>query len=204
MIRLGLNAKPTRTGYKRPVKTTMMTLGVIADTHIPERARGLNPGVLPAFQRAEVKAILHAGDVCIPRVLEELGELAPVYAVRGNRDWAYLKHLPTSLSLDFGGVAVGLIHGHGRWRNYLVDRTSYFLEGFRFERYQPRLLAAFPTARVIVFGHMHIPFNHWVGDQLLFTPGTACCPAEKTTPPSLGLLHIHAGGEIVGEIISLE
>jgi len=182
----------------------VISLGVVSDTHIPDRVPGLNPRVTAIFRETGVSAILHAGDILTPAVLEELGEIAPVHAVRGNRDWVYLRHLPFSRTLDFGGVAVGLIHGHGRWWNYLADRTRYILEGYRLERFKPRLLAAFPHARVIVFGHTHRPLNCWLEDRLLFNPGSACCPDFNNHAPSVGLLHIRAGGEVEGEILSLE
>src|SRR5687768_1713811 len=105
----------------------MLTIGVISDTHIPDRARGLNPRVIPLFQQAQVDAILHAGDISTPRVLEQLSRVAPVYAVRGNRDWVALRRLPKSLRLTFDGVVIGLAHGHGHWWNYLIDRVDYIL-----------------------------------------------------------------------------
>ena len=65
----------------------MITLGVVADTHVPDRARQINPDLLRVLRQAQVQAILHAGDVCSQVVLDQLGQIAPVYAVRGNRDW---------------------------------------------------------------------------------------------------------------------
>jgi putative phosphoesterase len=64
----------------------MTTLGVLADTHIPDRVPTLNPRVIQVFRQAQVSAILHAGDVSVPQVLAELEKIAQVYAVRGNRD----------------------------------------------------------------------------------------------------------------------
>jgi putative phosphoesterase len=181
----------------------MTTLGIIADTHVPERVPSLHPRALEIFQLAQVEAILHAGDVCIPSVLEQLEEVAPVHAVRGNRDWVYLKHLPFSLTLTFEGVTLALTHGHGRWWNYLADRSRYFLEGFRMERYTPRLVRAFPGVKAVVFGHTHRPFNQWIGEQLLFTPGSACCTEEIGDNPSVGLLVIQPDGVIEAKTISL-
>jgi putative phosphoesterase len=180
----------------------MTILGVLADTHIPDRVRGLHPDILLAFVEAEVDAILHAGDVSVPGVLQELEEIAPVYAVRGNRDWVWLRHLPHNRFLDFEGVDLVLEHGHGRWRNYMVDRTHYFIFGMQEARYRNRLLASYPQVRVIVYGHLHIPDNSWVGDQLLFNPGSASIP-EKEYTPSVGLLKIRSGGEVEGEILKL-
>ena len=93
-----------------------ITLGLIADTHIPDRRSSLHPQILTAFKEAGVAAILHAGDICSPQVLERLETVAPVYAVRGNRDWVLLRHLPSTRLLEFGGIRVAMAHGHGRWQ----------------------------------------------------------------------------------------
>ncbi len=182
----------------------MISLGVIADTHVPDRARRLDMQVLPLFQQAGVSAILHAGDVSIPRVLNKLAALAPVYAVRGNRDWLALGRLPYSLCLTFEGITIALAHGHGRWWNYLADKVELLIKGYRLGRYRGRLLKAFPDVRVIVFGHTHRPINHWVGEQLIFNPGSPHFPGENGYAPSVGLLHISAGGHVWGEIIWLD
>ena len=182
----------------------MIKLGVISDTHIPDRARRLNVHVIPIFQEAGVAAILHAGDVSTARVLRQLEQVAPVYATRGNRDWVLLRHLPSAIQLNFNGVTVGLTHGHGQLRDYLVDRVKYLLGGYRLEMFEPRLLATFPKARVIIFGHTHRRLNHWSNGQLLFNPGSSQIPDVNKTSPSVGLLTIHPGGEVEGEIVMLE
>ena len=182
----------------------MTVLGVISDTHIPDRRKYLHPAVLPLFRKAGVEMIVHAGDVSVPRVLDELRQLAPVYAVRGNRDWVRLRHLPLSLPLEIGGVSILLTHGQGRWWDYLAGKVRYLLYGLQPERYKRHLVQVFPAYKVIIFGHLHIPINDWVGGQLLFNPGTACCPDIKNIPPSVGLLYIPAGGNVNGEIIPLE
>jgi putative phosphoesterase len=182
----------------------MITLGVIADTHIPDRAPRLHPQIFTIFKQARVESILHAGDICSPVVLEELRQVAPVHAVRGNRDWFFLRKLPDTLFLEYGGVPIVLTHGHGKIRHYLVDKYRFMKEGYRLERYQPNLLAAFPQARIIVFGHTHFALNLWVNDQLLFNPGSPHFPGDVKKAPSLGLLHIEAGGKVSGELVSLE
>ena len=181
----------------------MLTLGVISDTHIPDRARSLERLALEVFQSAGVKAILHAGDVSTPRVIAQLEEIAPVHAVRGNRDWVALSHLPYHSLLTFDGIKVGLTHGHGRWWNYVVDRMNYIAYGYRLEMFQPRLMENFPDAQVIVFGHTHRPLVHWVGSVLLLNPGSPHFPDIKAIAPSVGLLHLDAGGGVSADIVYL-
>ena len=182
----------------------MIKLGVISDTHVPDRARSLDVRVIPFFNREGVQAILHAGDVSIPGILAQLGEVAPVYAVRGNRDWIWLSNLPKQRRLSFMGVEIGLTHGHGNLWNYLLDRPYFMFHGYRHERLFPRLITAFPDVKVIVFGHGHRPLNRWIDGQLLFNPGSPHFPDKKNQPASIGLLHISAEGEVCGEIIELK
>ena len=60
---------------------------VLADTHIPRRARALPEELVPYLREADL--ILHAGDLIQPSVLDELSTHAPVYAVRGNVEDRY-------------------------------------------------------------------------------------------------------------------
>jgi putative phosphoesterase len=182
---------------------SQITLGVLADTHIPDRARSLDGRILEVFRQAQVSEILHAGDISIPSVLEQLSALAPVQAVRGNRDWVALGYLPVKSHLVFDGVRIGLTHGHGRLWNYVRDRIDYMFGGYRLGLFLPRLLTTFPDEQVVVFGHTHRPLVHWVGSQLIFNPGSAHFPDVKRDAPSVGLLHIHTGGLVRGEIIPL-
>jgi putative phosphoesterase len=181
-----------------------ITLGLIADTHIPDRRNSLHPQVLPTFKDAKVKAILHAGDICAPQVLAQLEEAAPVFAVRGNRDWVLMRYLPATRLMEFGGVRVALAHGHGRWRNYILDRVNYIFNGFYLERYTLRLLSAFADARVIVFGHTHRRLILRSGGQLLINPGSPHVSEDPDRQGSVGLLHIEDGGELSAEFVFLD
>lgn len=178
----------------------MLTLGIISDTHVPDKTARLNPQALEIFRAARAAAILHAGDISTPGVLRQLGEVAPVYAVKGNRDWVALNHLPRTRLLPFEGLHVGLAHGHGGVWRYFIGKLDYIREGYRFERMQQILGPAFPGAQVIVFGHSHRPVNERVNGILWFNPGSACCTDFRDMPPSVGLLHIRensAQGEII-------
>jgi hypothetical protein len=180
----------------------MATLGILSDTHIPDRAKSLPPRLLEIFRG--VDAILHAGDVCIPSVLQELEEIAPVYAVRGNRDLYSLPHLPSQLVLNFEGFKVGMVHGHGRFGEYLSDKAHFLVYGLQEDRYRKRVIKALPGVHVMVFGHLHRRFYEWVQGALLLNPGSACCPdGHRGNPPSLALLHLDAGGRIEGEFFDL-
>jgi hypothetical protein len=181
----------------------MITLGVLADTHIPDRVPQLNPCILEIFQRAKVNAILHAGDVSTSGVLDELRQVAPLYAVQGNRDIVYLRQLPMQLELNFEGVSVGMAHGHGTFSRYMVDKIHRAMRGRMVGIYLQRLLHAFPTVDVIVFGHLHVPCNFRLEGKLLFNPGSTSYPWPRGDPATVGLLHVDGNAGVEGEIISL-
>jgi uncharacterized protein len=178
----------------------VVTLGILSDTHVPDRVRGLRPAVISIFREARVNAILHAGDISQPGVLVQLQEIAPVYAVRGNRDWPQLQMLPTTLLLEFEDVKVGLTHSHGSLGVYLLDKVRSLVQGGPSERYLRRALIAFPQANVVVFGHTHIPLQRWIDGRLCINPGSAACPDDKAPAPSVGLLRIGPAGSIDAEI----
>lgn len=180
----------------------LLRVGVVADTHVPDRVGGLHPGLLPALEAAGVDLILHAGDVCVPGVLAALGEIAPVWAARGNRDWAFSGRLPLLLRLDLAGMPVVVSHGHGGWRPYLLDKWRYLWRGYAFTRYRNLLMRMAGTARVIVFGHTHRRENRWHNGQLFFNPGSAGLYLPSSTP-TYGTLNIYSSNQVTGQIFDL-
>jgi hypothetical protein len=178
-------------------------VGIVADTHIPDRVSELHPCILTRLRAAGVARIFHAGDISIPRVLEELQAVAPVTAVRGNRD-LLIRPLALVEHLRLAGVDVALLHGHGGWLPYLWDKWQYIVFGYRLERYRERLVRDARPAKVAVFGHTHHPVLTWYKGVLLFNPGSASFGPKLGQPPSFGLLHIYADGRVAGRILPLE
>jgi uncharacterized protein len=182
----------------------MITLGILSDTHVPDRAKFLNPKVMDIFRAAEVSAILHAGDVSTPAVLKQLGEIAPVYAVRGNRDIYALRHLPSRVVLTFEGFKVGMVHGHGGFRGYFADKIHGIGHGMQMERYYKRVIADLPGVQVMIFGHLHIRTMKWFDGALLFNPGSACCPnIIDQEPAGIGLVSLYSGEKIEARFVDL-
>lgn len=181
----------------------MTTLGVLADTHVPDRVPQLDPRVVEVFQNARVDAILHAGDVSVPQVLKQLEQVAPVYAVRGNRDIFRLRRLPLRVELNFNGVSIGMAHGHGTFSRYVIDKFHRAVKGRLVELYLKRMLREFPHADVIVFGHLHVPCNFHLEGKLLFNPGSTSYPWPRDKPATFGLLYLAADKEPIAEIIEL-
>jgi uncharacterized protein len=184
-----------------PLTEDDMTIGVLSDTHIPDRAGELRPEVLDIFRQAKVKIILHAGDISTPHTLAVLEKIAPVSAVQGNRDIYTLKNLPMTRIIHFHGVELALVHGYASWTHYFVDKWHYLRIGYEFERYGKSLSTMFPSAQIIVFGHTHRPENLWYNKHLFFNPGSASFGFRHGQPPSIGLLHFRVDGGFRGEII---
>ena len=182
----------------------MAIIGVIADTHIPDRVPELQTQVIQTFREKCVSTILHAGDVSVPRVLEQLREVAPVYAVRGNRDIFYLRELPMRVELTIEGVSIGMAHGHGNFTRYTIDKMQRAVSGRYVEKYLRRMLLAFPDADVIVFGHLHVPCSFQFRGKLLFNPGSTSYPWPRSYPGTFGLLYLEEGKAPRGEIIELD
>ena len=152
-----------------------MRVVVLADTHAPRRWKSCPPRVADVLRGAD--AILHAGDVCVPSVLDELAEFAPVHVVAGNNDgpdvvaWG----APETLSLELDGLRVGMIHDSGN----KVGRTA-------------RLRRLFPAADLVVFGHSHIPLDETGDGVRIFNPGS---PTDRRRQPhgTVGVFDIAAG-----------
>ncbi|WP_214107271.1 metallophosphoesterase family protein [Acrocarpospora catenulata] len=149
-----------------------MKVVVLSDTHAPRFWKTCPPRVVEHLRGAD--AILHAGDVCVGWVLDELASYAPVHAVKGNNDGPDVE-APETLELTLGGLRVAMIHDSGRAKGRLA-----------------RMRARFPKADLVVFGHSHIPMDQSAGGLRILNPGS---PTDRRRQPygTLGLLWIEGG-----------
>ena len=93
-----------------------MRIGLISDTHIPEARHELWPQVFDAFRG--VDAILHAGDIHDLVVIDQLHDIAPTWAARGNGEDGSggrpiqpdHPRLREAWLLELEGLKVGLVH----------------------------------------------------------------------------------------------
>lgn len=173
-----------------------IVLGVVADSHVPERMNAIPESAFRSFYQHNVTAILHAGDICNSSALLQLEKVAPVIAVRGNRDiWSRSgRSLPLSVVVEYGGVKIGLTHGHGGLWPYFLEKVLYYTVGFSYARYLNRLHREFASdVRVIVFGHTHRMVNQWVDNRLLFNPGSLGPEYYDSNGPAVGILQISDG-----------
>lgn len=149
----------------------MKSIGVISDTHSL-----LRPEAKDALAGSEL--IVHAGDIGNSRVLDELREIAPLIAIRGNIDkWA--TEMPDTELFEFGGLSVYVLH----------DVKALDLD--------PREAGI----HVVVSGHSHKPGIRREDGVLYLNPGSAG-PRRFTLPTTLARLVIAASGASA-EIVEL-
>ncbi|MBS0181214.1 MAG: metallophosphoesterase family protein [Nitrospira sp.] len=149
----------------RPIR-----VGVIADTH------GLFDPVIVRHFRG-VDHIVHAGDIGKQSVIEQLEAIAPVTAVSGNVDEYEKSGFPTEAIIQLNGVHIAI-------RHVIFEAGKLTKEGKAFlDRTRPD---------ICIFGHTHRPKNEWLGDRLLFNPGSAG-PKRFTLPRGIGLITIGEG-----------
>ena len=167
----------------------MPTLGIITDTHIPQRIAALPPRVFEVFRGAD--RILHAGDINSQRVLDQLAQIAPVDAVAGNADLLFRHGLPLTRVIEVAGRRIGLVHGHGGWSRYVRSKVRDRL-GYNEEHYLKIVRGSFGAVDAIVFGHTHRFYQAEQSGILLFNPGPVAPDFYNTPGPQVGLLHVTA------------
>ncbi len=142
----------------------MKKIGIISDTH----------GLL----RPEVKenlagcdAILHAGDIDKPELLDELREIAPVRAVCGNADssWAEMESLAATADLTLFGLRIYMAHTKKQIR---VPASDYDL---------------------IITGHSHKYDEKQEKEHLWLNPGT-CGPRRRSNPLTIAIVETEEDG----------
>ena len=135
-----------------------MKIGVISDTHIPDRGAHIPTVVLDAFRQVDL--IIHAGDLVSLGVIDELKSVcAKVVVVAGNMDQqAVKKKYPLKQVLEILGYRVGLMHGAGPAVNLPELLKDVFKED---------------NCDLIIFGHSHKAMNERIGSVLFFNPGSA-------------------------------
>lgn len=138
-----------------------LRIGILSDTH-----GHLDPSAGKLL--AKVDAIIHAGDVGGPEIIDILAQMAPVVAVRGNMDggrWA--SDLPGLEIVQAGGLMLCVLH----------DGNMLDLD---------------PVAagiRVVISGHTHRPSIAEKQGVLYINPGSASSPRHGYAP-SIALLSI--------------
>ena len=151
----------------------MLKIGVISDTH-----GLLRPEALDALRGSD--RIVHAGDVGGPEILDQLREIAPVTAVRGNVDHGpWVRALPKTEVLEADHTAIYVIH--------ILSELDLKPESAGFA--------------AVIYGNSHIPKLETKNGVIFFNPGSAG-PRRFNLPVTVGRLTIDCG-KLCGVIFPL-
>jgi uncharacterized protein len=152
---------------------------------------------------AGIDLVMHAGDVYVNRVLDELSAIAPVIAALGNGDEGLDGHryrldqdderVREAHLIEIAGVRIGLVHAIPT-----PDETSD-------EVFARAMNAQFGgPVDVVVQGHSHLEGVTRFGATIVVNPGSATLPRNLVgVPGTVAILEIGNGGEVSAEIISL-
>ncbi len=142
-----------------------MRLLLLADTHVPKRARDLPAQVWAEVDRADV--VVHAGDWVDVPLLDALEQRAArLIGCWGNNDGLPLRErLPEVATAVLEGVRFAVVHETGQASGR-----------------EQRAAARFPDVDVLVFGHSHIPWDTTAASGLrLLNPGS---PTDRRRQPA--------------------
>ena len=145
----------------------MMKIGILSDTHdllrpeVTEHLRGCS-------------CILHGGDISSRKILDQLEQIAPVKAVRGNNDKEWAEHLPLFLDFELCGLRVYMTH---KKKDLPKDLSGYDL---------------------VICGHSHQYAETWLPSDgphrtLLFNPGS-CGPRRFHQPITMAVMELDNDG----------
>jgi uncharacterized protein len=137
---------------------------MMADTHVPKRARDLPAELWAAVDAADV--VIHAGDWVDVPLLDALeARSAWLIACYGNNDGPALRRrLPEIARAELDGMRLAVVHETGP----ATGREAW-------------CAARFPDTDLLVFGHSHIPWDTTAATGLrLLNPGS---PTDRRRQP---------------------
>ena len=136
---------------------------LLADTHVPLRARDLPGRVWEEIEAADL--VVHAGDWVGVDLLDAVeARTRRLVAVHGNNDGPEIRaRLPEVARVDLGGLRLGVVHETGARA-----------------RREERMRAAYPDLDLLVFGHSHIPWDTEHEGLRLLNPGS---PTDRRRQP---------------------
>ena len=142
----------------------MTRLVLLADTHVPKRARDLPAEVWQAVEAADV--VVHAGDWVDVTLLDELeARSRRLVACYGNNDGPELRsRIPEVARAEVDGVRLAVVHETGSRKGR-----------------ERRCAAAYPGVDVVVFGHFFFNEDTTTETGLrLLNPGS---PTDRRREP---------------------
>lgn len=168
-----------------------MRIGLLSDTHISVAGKPLPPRVAEAFRGVDL--ILHAGDIYVLSVLDELQNVAPVLAASGDDDYGATladERVKQKHVLNLQGLTLWLVHERPYhrlftpWQTIGADRP---VSAISFRREKPPQVIGDEAPDIVVFGHEHRTVLQRAEDMLLVNPGS---PTLLHYQPGLGTVAI--------------
>jgi putative phosphoesterase len=154
---------------------------LMADTHVPKRARRLPESLLAAVDEADV--VFHAGDWVDVGTLDLLlARSRRLVAVYGNNDGPDLRgRLPEVARVELDGCRFAVVHETGAAQGR-----------------ERRCAERFPDTDVLVFGHSHIPWDSQApGGLRLLNPGS---PTDRRRQPYATFMTAALAGGRLAEV----
>ena len=164
-----------------------MLIGLLADTHIPVDAKALPAQIKEIFRGVDL--ILHAGDVYLVSVLDELEAIAPVLVAQGDDDDSDIandRRAKEKHTFSVDGVNISLTHrelGLGPWATFPELREDP--DSANLHRRE--------VSGILIFGDTHRVKVANRGDFLLINPGSPTFPYYTHRPGTVALLTVSAG-----------
>lgn len=159
-----------------------MRLLLLADTHLPKRAKALPDEVWHAAESADI--VIHAGDWVNVELLDQLqARSVRLIGVFGNNDGPPLRErLPEVARTELDGLRLAVIHETGAAKGR-----------------ENRCQRWFPDTEVLVFGHSHIPWDTTTPSGLrLLNPGS---PTDRRRQPYCTYMTAKISGGHLGDVV---
>ncbi len=167
-----------------------MTIVVLGDTHIPSDMKCISDDAKDQIKKLSPTIIFHTGDIEKPEVIQDLNLIAPVYAVRGNRDFLYWNHYPAICNFSFQGFKISLFHGQGDFWHYLRLKIISLLGSINPLYILDQIPVEAKDAHILVHGHTHFPFVWNDNKRILLNPGSLFIehPKKEFPEPSFAVI----------------
>lgn len=169
-----------------------MRIGLIADTHIPDIEEKIPIEIMHSFH--DVDLILHAGDVYIPSVLDDLECIAPVLAARGDDDVGEIgidRRVKEKHILKIEGQTILLAHERPFALRFpdmpssLMFPPLHYKDGEEPKKEEP--------PDIYIFGHEHSTLIEQIENTLYVNPGSPTYLNYKRGLGSVAILDINSG-----------
>ncbi len=154
-----------------------MLIGLISDTHVSQKRGVLPRRILDEFENVDL--IIHMGDITHQKVLDELGQFAPVISVKGNNDRLDLNETET---VEIGNLKIVVNHGT-RLASDLNRLYDFAVEN---------------DADILITGHTHRPHFMVKNNITFINPGSSNRPIKSDA--SIAMLNIDEKYSLISNI----